>query len=104
MEEESNPGMTEDGGQTLDWGGLAPLVIHQTKLLILEAMLWVDEPLSAVDIVAMCNGTIGTSSISYHLKSLDGDLSVVRLYDEKQIRGAWKKNYYFRDRTPASRR
>ena len=92
------------GGEPLDWGDLVPLIVHKSKILILEAMLWIDEPLSAVDFEAMCDGEIGTSSLSYHLKSLDRDLSVLRLYDEEQIRGAWKRNYYFRNRTPASRR
>ena len=87
----------------LDWDALVPLMVHRTKLLILEAMLWIDEPLSAVDIDEMCDGKIGVSSLSYHLKSLK-DMSVLALYDEEQIRGAWKKNYYFRNRTPASRR
>lgn len=92
------------GGESLDWVDLVPLIVHKTKLLILEAMLWIDEPLSAVDVEAICDGEIGTSSLSYHLKSLDRHLSVLCLYDEEQIRGARKKNYYFRNRTPASRR
>lgn len=95
------------GGEPLDWGDLVPLIVHETKVAILEAMLWVDEPLSAVDVLEMYGGKPKhryISSISYHLKSLDTDLSILSLYDEVQIRGAKKKNYYFRNRTPASRR
>ncbi len=94
------------GGDALDWGAFVPLIVHKTKLVIVEAMLWVDEPLAAVDIQAMHGGKKkpNLSALSYHIKSLDTDLSILRLYDEEQIRGAWKKNYYFRNRMPASRR
>lgn len=88
----------------MDWEKLVPLIVHSTKLVILEAMLWIDEPLSAVDVREMCDGELGTSALSYHLKSLALDHPVLRLYDEEAIRGTWKKNYYFRNRTPGLRR
>ena len=91
-------------GASLDWGDLTPLIVHKTKLVILEAMLWIDEPLSAVDIEIMCDGELDISVLSYHFRSLAFDLPVLCLYDEEPVRGAWKKLYYFRDRTPASRR
>ena len=92
------------GEGPLDWGDLVPLIVHRTKLIILEAMLWVDEPLSAVDVREMCDGEFSTSVLSYHLRSLAFDHPVLRLYDEEPVRGAWKKNYYFRNRAPASGR
>jgi len=91
-------------GEPLDWAALAPLIVHETKLIILEAMLWIDEPISAVDVEAMVDGRIGMSSLSYHLRGLAYELPILDLYDEERIRGAWRKLYYFRDRTPASRR
>lgn len=90
--------------EPLDWADLVPLIVHKTKLIILEAMLWIDEPLSAVDVEAMVGGTIGTSSLSYHLRSLAYELPVLDLYEEERVRGAWRKLYYFRGRTPISRR
>jgi len=100
--------MSKKGDEApLDWVALVPLLVHETKIEILEAMLWIDEPLSAVDVLHMYEKKPKhrhVSTISYHLKSLDTDLSILRLYDEVQIRGAKKKNYYFRNRTPASRR
>lgn len=92
------------GDRPLDWGDLVPLIVHKTKLIILEAMIWVDEPLSAVDIREMCGGELSTSALSYHLRSLASDHPILRLYAEEPVRGAWKKLYYFRNRTPASRR
>jgi len=79
-------------------------MIHETKLVILEAMLWIDEPLSAVDIERMCDEKLGKSAISYHLKRLAVDHRVLRLYGEEPVRGTRKKLYYFRNRTPASER
>jgi hypothetical protein len=90
------------GDRRVDWGDLVPFVVHKTKLIILEAMLWIDEPLSAVDVEKMCGGELSTSAISYHLKTLAIDHPVLSLYDEEPIRGAWKKLYYFRNRTPDS--
>lgn len=94
------------GGEPLDWGALVPLIVHKTKLVILEAMLWIDEPLSAVDVQEMYGGKkrINVSSISYHLRSLALDHPVLFLYEEERVRGAWRRLYYFRNRTPASRR
>jgi hypothetical protein len=34
-------------GKTFDWCTLIPLVLHPTKVLIIEAMAWIDRPLSA---------------------------------------------------------
>ena len=99
--------MKKKGEEPLDWDALVPLVVHRTKLLILEAMLWIDEPLSATDVLQMYDGEKKrqhVSSISYHLRSLALALPVLELYDEEPVRGAWRKLYYFRDRTPASRR
>lgn len=96
--------MTKQRDELLDWVDLVPLIVHETKLIILEAMLWIDEPMSAVDIDVMVGEKIGTSSLSYHLRSLAYDLPVLDLYEEERVRGAWRKLYYFRDRTPVSKR
>lgn len=93
--------------EPLDWGDLVPLIVHPTKVIVLEALLWIDEPISAVDIQQMCdgdNGELSAGIISYHLKSLAVDHPVLRLYKEVPVRGARKRLYYFRNRTPASRR
>lgn len=73
--------------EPLDWGGLVPLVVHPVKVAIIEAMQWIDEPLSAMDVHRMHDHSPGTSAVAYHLKSLAFDLPVLRLYDEEAIRG-----------------
>ena len=90
--------------EPIDWEKLVPLIVHPTKVAIIEAMLWIDEPFSAVDVEEMTDGKLPTTAIAYHLRHLALDLSILRLYGEEPIRGAWKKLYFFRKRMPASRR
>lgn len=45
--------------------------VHPTKVLVIEALLWIDRPLSAADLEKVFDGTVDRSAISYHLKSLD---------------------------------
>ena len=91
-------------GEPLDWAHPVPLILLKTKLIIPEALLSIDAPLTAGPNNRMGGHKIGTSSLSYHLRSLAYELPVLDLYDEERVRGAWRKLYYFRDRTPASKR
>ncbi len=91
--------------EPLDWGALVPRAIHPIRVAILEAMRWIDEPFSAVDLNGMYgDDPPGVSAIAYHMRALAFDLPMLRLYDEETIRGARRKLYYFRKRTPVSRR
>lgn len=90
--------------EPVDWGKLAPLVLHSMQVAILEAMRWIDEPFSAVDLNRMHNNPPGVPAIAYHLRTLAFDLPVLRLYREEAIRRSVRKLYFFRKRTPSSRR
>jgi hypothetical protein len=90
--------------EPLDWGTLVPRTVHPIKVAALEAMQWIDEPFSAVDLDRMHDDSPGLPTVAYHLRALAFDLSVLRLYSEETIRGAHRKLYFFRKRTPASRR
>lgn len=90
--------------EPLDWDVLVPRAINPIKVAILEAMHWIEEPFSAVDLNRMHDDPPGVSAIAYHMKALAFDLPALRLYGEEPIRGAKRKLYYFRKRTPASRR
>lgn len=58
------------GNEPLEWSELVPLIVHPIRLAILEAMLWIDEPLAAVDVEHICGGERGSSVIAYHLSVL----------------------------------
>jgi hypothetical protein len=91
--------------EPLDWDVLVPLAINEIRVAALEAMRWIDEPFSAVDLSRMYGDDRPTvQAIAYHLRGLAFDLPVLRLYEEEAIRGASRKLYYFRKRTPASKR
>lgn len=91
--------------EPLDWDALVPRAINPIRVVILEAMRWIDEPFSAVDLNKMYgDDPPGIAAIAYHMRTLAFDLPVLRLYEEETIRGATRKLYYFRKRTPASRR
>jgi hypothetical protein len=83
---------------------LAPLLLHPMQVAAIEAMRWIDEPFSSVDLDRMHDDPPGVSAIAYHLRSLAFDLPVLRIYEEETIRGSTRKIYFFRKRTPASRR
>jgi len=90
--------------EALDWDALVPRAIHPIRVATLEAMQWIDEPFSSVDLDRMHADPPGLEMVAYHLRCLAFDLPVLRLYDEETIRGATRKLYFFRNRTPASRR
>jgi hypothetical protein len=74
------------------------------QVAALEAMRWIDEPFSAADLHQMCHDSPGTPAFAYHLRILAFKLPALRLYEEEAVRGSVRKLYYFRNRTPASRR
>jgi hypothetical protein len=91
--------------EPLDWDALVSRTVHPVRVAVLEAMRWIDEPFSAVDLRRMHgDDPPGVEVIAYHMRGLALDLRVLRLYEEETIRGATRKLYYFRKGTPASKR
>jgi hypothetical protein len=86
------------------WDEIVSRDIHPIRVAVLEAMLWIDESFSPVDLDRMHDDPPGVETIAYHMRALTSSPRVLRLYDEESIRGATRKLYYFRNRTPASRR
>jgi DNA-binding transcriptional ArsR family regulator len=58
------------GDEPLDWGALVPRIVHPTKVCIIEALRWIDRPLSASDLERVFVGELSESTISYHLRTL----------------------------------
>ncbi|HVY78084.1 MAG TPA: hypothetical protein VG898_06230 [Solirubrobacterales bacterium] len=93
--------MTDDSS---DWDALVASAAHPIRIVALEAMRWIDEPFSAGDLSQMYGEPPSAEAIAYHLRVLTFGLPVLRLYGEERAQGATRKLYYFRNRTPASRR
>jgi|GEM_PF-4884994 len=60
----------EPGAESVDWTVLDPHLIHPTKVMVIEAMLWIGRPLSAVELEEIFDGALGASTIDYHVRSL----------------------------------
>jgi hypothetical protein len=77
-----------------DWTSLLPLV-HPLKVAIVEALLYLGQPLSATDI-SKSFGTArdGLSYVSYHVTSL-AKAGVLTKVSDRQVRGARETFYFF---------
>jgi hypothetical protein len=83
------------GDDALNWGALVARSVHPTRLWIIEAMLWIERPLSATEL----EGIFGKkkkalSSFSYHIEVLV-KFGVLRQARERPVRGATERFYYF---------
>jgi hypothetical protein len=86
------------GGQGF-WEELVLKLLHPTQLLIIEAVWWIEEPLSATLLQEVYeNQQIGLSLFSYHCKRLE-KLEVLEKVDEVPVRGVTEKLFDLADRT-----
>jgi hypothetical protein len=44
--------------------------VHPSKVLIIEAMQWIDRPMSASELGEVLDGALSSAVVSYHLRSL----------------------------------
>jgi len=87
--------MTVQGGERFDWEALVPLTIHPIKVMILEALEWIGQPLSASDLTKVFDDEdIYLSHVSYHLRKL-GETGVLELRRTRPVRGSIEKFYCF---------
>lgn len=92
------------GGEPFDWATLVPRVVHPLQVAVVEAMWWIDRPLSASELELVFDHEFGLSLISYHLLQLK-KAEAVEEVGREQVRGALKRLYFFsagdRQREPA---
>jgi hypothetical protein len=74
-----------------NWSALV-LLIHPMKTAIIEAMCWVDDPLSANLISRMTGGRYSLQYVSYHVKSL-ADAGLIVEVAQRPVRGAMEHLY-----------
>jgi Helix-turn-helix domain len=70
-----------------DWAMLVPAFVHPTRIQIIEAMLWIGQPMSAAELERIFYGSPGLGSISYHLKTL-ANASILKCVRTRTVRGA----------------
>jgi DNA-binding transcriptional ArsR family regulator len=84
-------------GRALNWEALVARSVHLTRLWIIEALLYIEQPLSATGLEGIFSDEeLGISSISYHLKILI-ELGIVEEVRERKVRGATERFYAFTD-------
>jgi hypothetical protein len=83
----------------MDWDALIARLIHPTQLAVIEAMLWIDRPLSSAELVRVFDGEVVLSSVAYHVRRLS-ELGVLELTGTRQVRGAIEHFFRLADDIP----
>jgi hypothetical protein len=86
---------SDAGGERFLWDLLVSRVLHPIQVAIIEALLWIDLPLSPADMARMFDGPYTSSHIAHHSGAL-AKLKVVSLVDTQKVRGATKHFYALR--------
>lgn len=77
------------------WESLVASTVHSAKVAIVEALLWVHEPLSATELEEIFEGHYNLDTLLYHLRGLVR-LEVIELIGTRRARGAREKYFFFR--------
>lgn len=91
---------------SFDWAEFTRLV-HPMQVAIVEALLWIGQPLSAKDFSLLFEGEIQqaavkTSFMSYHVRAL-ARAGLLELLGTESVRGAVRKFYFVAGEEPACR-
>ena len=86
------------GNPSFDWETLVSLVVHPLKIEIIEALLWIGEPLSAAELVEILDGGCSLGLIVYHAKTLE-NMKAIEVVYIRRVRGARESYYFFATRT-----
>ena len=82
-----------NGGQELShWDRLVPLLIHPVKVSVIEAMTWLEVPVSPRELDRLLDEQFGVSLISYHVKGM-AEAGAIESVSQKQVRGAIQTFY-----------
>jgi hypothetical protein len=86
--------MKGDELYAFDWSELVPQVVHPLRVMIIEALRWIDQPLSPSDLRQVFALEFGLSTVSYHVNKLAaaGVLVPVR---RQPVRGSVKTYFFF---------
>jgi hypothetical protein len=74
------------GKTAVDWDGLLVRLLHETQLQIIEAMGWVDRPMSASQLVQVFDESTTLANVSYHVRRLR-EIGILRLSWTRPVRG-----------------
>jgi len=75
-----------------NWDTLVPYLVHPVKVAIIEAMEWVDVPLSPRELDRIFDEEFGVSLVAYHMRTL-AEVGVVEKVGQQPVRGALQTFY-----------
>lgn len=86
----------EGGEAPFDWAALVPRIVHPLKVAIVEALLYLGQPLSASQLrdLFMEPSCHYLSIVSYHARELE-KAGVIEEAGSRQVRGATETFYFF---------
>lgn len=87
--------LTVLGGEPFSWDALVPHIVHPLKVSIIEALRWIELPLSASDLSKVIEDSkYGLSHVSYHMVALAG-AGAIEVVRTRPVRGSLEKFYFF---------
>jgi DNA-binding transcriptional ArsR family regulator len=87
--------LTVEGGERFTWDALVLHMVHPLKVSIVEALRWIDEPMSASDLTKVIDDEkYGLSHVSYHMVKL-ASAGVIEVVRTRPVRGSLEKFYFF---------
>jgi hypothetical protein len=100
IKDKTSGASSSDGSRneaTSPWTTLIPHVVHPAKVAVIEALGWMEEPVSSSEFVALFDSDeFYLSLVSYHIRQLV-KFGVLRSVRSRQRRGAIETYYYFCD-------
>lgn len=82
---------------TTVWSACILRFLHPLKVAIIEAFLWIEQPLPARFIDEMLDEEFGVSLVSYHMRSL-ARAGIIEEDHQRPVRGALQTFYRLGDR------
>jgi hypothetical protein len=85
--------------RAFDWSELTPDLMPSLRVVILEALSWIDRPLSPAELQRVFSRRFGLSLVAYHVNKL-ADAEILEKVGQREVRGAVQSFYFFpRSRT-----
>lgn len=75
-----------------DWNPFVPQLVHPMKVAIVEALAYMEQPLSASELKRLFGDVRYISNVSYHLEELS-QIGAVMPEEEQQVGGSTKKPF-----------
>lgn len=89
-----------DNGHPFSWDILVPHLIHPMKVAIIEAMAWIEVPVSPKELDRIFGEEFGVSLVAYHMRRL-ADVGAVEKVGQQAVRGALQSFYVLSAKDPA---